>query len=420
MTWLTNPSSRWKLITGHRKLGEVCDFQNGLWKGKKPPFKKVKVLRNTNFRNGGYLDLSNVAEIEVEKKQLTSRLLEKGDLILERSGGGPTQPVGRVVYFEADGEFSFSNFTTRIRVRNPEELYDKYLWRYLNQLYISGATETMQKQTTGIRNLNFSEYKNLDISLPPIGEQRKIVEKIEKLFAKIDEIQKLRREALDVTKALQASILHEVFDMTRERERESRWRAWEWPVRTLSEIAEITSGGTPSRDNASYYRGNIAWLKSGELNDNQNIEDSEEHITEDALENSNTKIFPTNTLLLAMYGATAGKLGILGKPAATNQAVAGIRVDKKKAITKFLFYFLLHHRGEIIARAWGGAQPNISQRIIKEIKILLPPLAEQKKIVARLDSLSKKIGKIKNLQSATQNDFVALEQSVLSKAFNAK
>jgi len=140
-----------------KKLGEVCNFQNGLWKGKIPPFKKVKVLRNTNFCNSGYLDLSNVTEIEVEKKQLADRLLQKGDLILERSGGGPTQPVGRVVYFDADGEFSFGNFTTRIRVKNPEELYDRYLWRYLNVLYISGITEMMQKQTTGIRNLNFSE-----------------------------------------------------------------------------------------------------------------------------------------------------------------------------------------------------------------------------------------------------------------------
>ncbi|MFH1713459.1 MAG: restriction endonuclease subunit S, partial [Candidatus Jacksonbacteria bacterium] len=124
-----------------KKLGEICDFQNGLWKGKKPPFKKVAVLRNTNFRNGGYLDLSNVAEIKVEKKQLINRLLQKGDLILERSGGGPTQPVGRVVYFNADREFSFSNFTTRIRIKNPKKNDSEYLWRYLNHLYISGVTE---------------------------------------------------------------------------------------------------------------------------------------------------------------------------------------------------------------------------------------------------------------------------------------
>lgn len=195
-----------------KKLGEVCYFQNGLWKGKKPPFKKVKVLRNTNFRNDGYLDLSNVAEIEVERKQFTNRLLQKGDLILERSGGGPTQPVGRVVYFDADGEFSFSNFTTRIRVKNHKDLYDKYLWRYLNYLYIFGVTERMQKQTTGIRNLNFSEYKNLNIPLPPLSEQNKIVAYLDALSQKSQELQKLQQQTAADFSALRQSILAEVFN----------------------------------------------------------------------------------------------------------------------------------------------------------------------------------------------------------------
>ncbi len=194
-----------------KKLGEICNFQNGLWKGKKPPFKVVKVLRNTNFLNSGHLDLTNVAEIKVEERQLASRLLQRGDLILERSGGGPTQPVGRVVYFDTAGEYSFSNFTTRIRVNNSSQVDPIYLWRYLNYLYISGQTEKLQKQTTGIRNLIFSEYKDLQISLPLVSKQKQIVIYLDSLFEKVEKLKKLQEETAEKLTQLRQSILDKAF-----------------------------------------------------------------------------------------------------------------------------------------------------------------------------------------------------------------
>ena len=97
----------------------------------------------------------------------------------------------------------------------------------------------------------------------------------------------------------------------------------EWQVKRIEEIAKTTSGGTPSRTNKSYYSGNILWVKSGELTDNF-IFDTEEKISEDAVKNSSAKLFPTGTVLVAMYGATVGKTAILKKAATTNQAVCGI------------------------------------------------------------------------------------------------
>ena len=94
-----------------KKLGEVCEFLNGLWKGKKPPFIKVGVIRNTNFTKDGKLDDSNIVILDVEKSKFTNRKLQYGDIILEKSGGGPKQPVGRVIIFDKkNGDFSFSNF----------------------------------------------------------------------------------------------------------------------------------------------------------------------------------------------------------------------------------------------------------------------------------------------------------------------
>ena len=114
-----------------QSLDNLCDFKNGLWKGKRPPFVKVGVIRNTNFTKGGILDDSDIAYLEVEKKQYETRRLEFGDLILERSGGGPKQAVGRVIAFEKEaGEFSFSNFTSIIRIKDKTRLHHSFLHKF--------------------------------------------------------------------------------------------------------------------------------------------------------------------------------------------------------------------------------------------------------------------------------------------------
>ncbi len=137
-----------------KKLDELCDFISGLWTGKKPPYLSVGVIRNTNFHKNGNLDFSDIAQLQVEAKQFSTRQLRFGDIVLEKSGGGPKQPVGRVCVFEKDeGLFSLSNFTSAIRVKNADELYYKYLHYFLKHLYITGATEKIQTNSTGIRNL---------------------------------------------------------------------------------------------------------------------------------------------------------------------------------------------------------------------------------------------------------------------------
>ncbi|MDB4403156.1 restriction endonuclease subunit S [bacterium] len=151
-----------------RPLEDLCEFRNGLWKGKKAPYVHVGVIRNTNFTKSGFLDDQDIAYLDVEEKQFAKRQLQFGDLILEKSGGGPKQPVGRVITFEkTEGLFSFSNFTSVIRVVDPSVLSFQFLHRFLYWQYISGVTEGMQRRSTGIRNLDFTAYKQLSIPLPP-------------------------------------------------------------------------------------------------------------------------------------------------------------------------------------------------------------------------------------------------------------
>ena len=152
---------------------------------------------------------------------------------------------------------------------------------------------------------------------------------------------------------------------------------WEWT--TLGQIGIWQSGGTPSRSNKSYYGGNIPWLKTGDLNDGL-ITDIPESITEEAVMNSSAKLNPAGSVLIAMYGATIGKLGILTFPATTNQACCAC-IQYDAVIQDYMFYFLLSQRNEFIAKGGGGAQPNISKEIIISTEIPIPPLAEQERIV---------------------------------------
>lgn len=194
-----------------------------------------------------------------------------------------------------------------------------------------------------------------------------------------------------------------------------------WKTKKLGDesIVKISSGGTPSRANPIYYKGNISWLKSGELNDSLSIKVSSEKISEEAIKRSSAKIFPTNTVLLAMYGATAGKLGILSVPSTTNQAVAGLIPNNKVLDYKYLFYFLLFKRQEIIDKAWGGAQPNISLSIIKTFEIPLPPIEIQQKNVNKIEELFEKIDEAQKIREESQKSSSEIFSLALNNLFEA-
>lgn len=182
---------------------------NGLWTGKKPPFVTAGVIRNTNFTESGRIDYSDVAWLQVEQKQLAKRLLKPGDTIVERSGGGPKQPVGRVVYFgRDDGAFSFSNFTSAIRIRDAHEFDAKFVFYRLLELYQSGRTEDIQRRTTGIRNLDFTAYKQR-ATFPqiPVPEQRKIAGVLAVLQGAAEQQERL----LALTAELKKALRHRLF-----------------------------------------------------------------------------------------------------------------------------------------------------------------------------------------------------------------
>lgn len=191
-----------------------------------------------------------------------------------------------------------------------------------------------------------------------------------------------------------------------------------WCWTRLENIAEWGSGGTPSRKRKEYYNGNIPWIKTGELN-NGYIFNSEEKITELGLKNSSAKLYPINTVIIAMYGATIGKVGILSIEATTNQACACAIVNKN-ILFKYVFHYLIYQKEAFINKSKGGAQPNLSQEIIKKHEIPLPPINEQQRIVNRIESLFVKLDRAKELIENTLAQFEQNKMAILHKAFTGE
>ena len=329
---------------------------------------------------------------------------------------------------------------TRHKFYKGNVLYSK-LRTYLNKVLIASedgycTTEIMPFDTYGIlsneyicyvlRSSYFLDYTlqcgygvkmprlsttdacNGAIPLPPLHEQYRIVKEIKRWFALISMIKKEKDNLRETIKQAKSKVLDLAIHGKLVPQNPNDEPAVEllkrinpkaeiitdnghyqklpvgWCLTILGSIGTWQSGATPSRLQKDYYGGNIPWLKTGDLNDGI-ITNIPEFITEKALKETSVKLNPTDSILIAMYGATIGKIGILSFPATTNQACCACldyKIDKM-----YIFYFLLSNRINFVSMGGGGAQPNISKEKIVNTTFPLPPLAEQKRIVSKIEEL---------------------------------
>lgn len=188
-----------------------------------------------------------------------------------------------------------------------------------------------------------------------------------------------------------------------------------WVVTNLQNIANWGSGGTPSRSHDEYYNGNIPWFKTGDLGPKL-ITEASEYITDAGVKNSSAKYFPKGSVAIAMYGATIGKTSILGIDATTNQACAVGTPIEGITSSIFLYYFLLNEKNAFIKKGKGGAQPNISQAVLKEHPLCLPPYAEQKIIAEKLDTLLAQVVSTKARLECAFNKIEMFKRAVMDFA----
>lgn len=391
----------------YKKLGEVCEVINGLWKGKKAPFINVGVIRNANFTKDFCLRYDNIEFLDVEERQYSKRKLLKGDLIVEKSGGSEKQPVGRAVLFDKDeGEFSFSNFTSVLRIKKDIDLTSKFLYIYLLYIYKRGNTASMQKATTGIHNIEFEKYLNIDIPYISLSEQQRIVSRLDSAFAHIDELKANAEKQVNETRALFQKALSKAMEPKEG-----------WEEKTLKDLSSIIGDGihgTPKYSNdGEYFFINGNNLENGRIV----IKENTKRVNHEEYQKYYLDL-NDSTVLLSING-TIGKTAFYnGEPLVLGKSACYINV-LPSLLKEYLRYYLL---SDIFfnysqKNSRQATIVNLGLKEIRKMPISIPPLSEQHRIVSRLDSLSKNVKALEENQRKVMAECDALKQALLRKVF---
>ena len=286
--------------------------------------------------------------------------------------------------------------------------------------YLFYKMQTIQFDSANHKRYWISEYSKIKLDLPTLAEQQRIVNRIETMFAKLDEAKEKAQAVLDSFETRKAAILHKAFSGQLKIDNEEL-KIEDWEETTIGECCKLGSGGTPSKSHPEYYEnGTLPWLKTGEIDWND-IYDVEEKITNAGVENSSAKIFPAESVVVAMYGmgVTRGKAAIIKIPTATNQAVCVLQPNEKLN-NRFLFYYFMCNYWQIREQSVGGNQLNLSGKIIASFPIKLPPLNYQLSIVNFLDTVLEKESRAKEAAQSVLDQIALLKKSILARAFRGE
>ena len=359
----------------------------------------VVCMRTKNVQ--ATLDASDLIAVQSSLVKNPEKMLSTGDILVSSANSwnlvGKCCQVPNLRYPSTAGGF--------ISVLRPktQKLESSYLYRWFSSDKIQRKLRSFANQTTNISNLDHKRTLELQIPLPPLAEQKRIAG----ILDAADALRAKRREALGQLDTLLQSTFLDMFG-------DPVTNPMGWDAPPLADFCKTGTGGTPSRGKMQrYYEGGtIPWVKSGELRE-EVITSTGEHITETALKETNMKLVPKDALLLALYGATVGRLGILGIQATTNQAVCHIIPNSLRADLRYMFHSLSNQVSYLVGRGVGGAQPNISQRIIKSLAIPIPPLDLQHRFGAIVESVEQQ----KARQRAHLDELDTLFASLQSRAF---
>jgi type I restriction enzyme, S subunit len=221
---------------------------------------------------------------------------------------------------------------------------------------------------------NWESLAAYEFALPPLDEQRRIAE----VLGAVTACNEALVTAVQTAETLRKAAVRDMFARAMRK----------WPVRPIGDVLKVTTGGTPDRGNASYWRGDVSWVKTGEVNYGT-ITSTEEFITKDGLNSSAAKVCPPDTVLVALYGQgpTRGRVALLGISAATNQACAAI-LPGTELDARFVYRYLESNYEGLRGLAQGAAQPNLNLAMIKGFPIPVPPIAEQRKQVSSMENIA--------------------------------
>ena len=394
--------NNWELV----KISDVSELIRGVTYKKSdstkvPKSNLIGILRATNIKSK--LTFENL--VYVPKKYVNEeQLIKKNDVIISMSSGSK-HLVGKSSQSLNNTKVSFGTFCACLRPLN------KINGKYFGYFFKSDTySKSIQSKSLGvnINNLRREHVENLEIPIPPFNEQKRIVERIEELFSKINlNIENITKVIYQLS-IYRLSLLDSAFTVVATKE-------------SLSDCGEIGTGGTQSRAKPEYYGDKYPWVKTAEVKNNVIYETSEK-ITQLGLDNSNAKIYTKNSIILAMYGEgkNRGRCSILGIPASTNQACAVIVCNPEKLFYKYCFYWFQSQYQQIRLKSSGGNQPNLNLEIVKKFKIPLPNISIQEEIVNNVEIRLSQLDNLKDKSTETILYLQNMKNAILKLAFEGK
>lgn len=348
--------------------------------------------------------------------------LENGDLLVTKDG--TIGKVAKVVNLDKPACLNSGIFVLK-QTKGMFELNFLYWLLASNQL-----KEFVGFNSTGstIAHLYQNVFENMPLIVPSLVEQQAIAFYLDCKISQVDASVFEINTQIDDLKAYRQSIINEVVTKGLNPNVKMKHSGIEW-IGEMPEYWDCTklgwlypnmgSGTTPDTNNLNYYSENgYNWLQTGDLNDGV-ITETSKHITNLAVNERGMKIYPNGSVVIAMYGATIGKVGLLSIDTTVNQACCVLPL-MENIYNRYTFYVMQTSKMALISKSVGGGQPNVSQAIIKEHKIPVPPLNEQQAIVSYLDSMTSKIDSAIQTLSLQRDELNALKQSIISEAVTGK
>lgn len=411
-------------------LGEVPEH----WELRKAKYlfsKMERAVRSddeivTCFRNGEVTLRSNrrTEGFTNALKEHGYQGVRKGDLVIHAMDAF----AGAIGVSDADGKSTPVYSVCTPRLNNQVNVY--FYAYFLRNLALSGFIQSLAK---GIRerstDFRFSDFAQLELPLPPLLEQTAIANFLDKKTAQIKEAIALKSEQIDKLKEYRQTLINQTVTQGLNptvpmKHGGVQWLGdvpEHWEVKKITHIfRKIGSGTTPTAGLSIYYdNGEINWLQTGDLNDGL-ISETSKKITPKAIKDfSSLKIYSPNSLVIAMYGATIGKVGLLNIYSTTNQACC-VLGDGNNLEIKYIFYFFQAFKEKIVSMGYGGGQPNISQDLIKSLRICLPPLSEQTAIADFLDKKTTQIDTAIRQYQAEIDKLKEYQQSLVNEVVTGK
>lgn len=384
----------------------------GDW-GNEPDNSAIGIIRSTNFNNDGKLDLTNVAYRTLSTRKFEEKKLFASDILVERSGGSETQPVGRVGYITeeiAKSDFAFANFIQRISV--DETVDSKFIYYCLQHLYEMGITSGMQTQTTGIRNLDWKQYIGTYLPKPSLPEQASIAN----ILSKVDEAIESVKKSIEAAEKLKKSLMQNL--LTGRMKTDGTFRTEEefyedekfgkvpigWEVKKVKDVASVQRGkfSHRPRNDERFYNGNFPFVQTSDVvesvfylkNASQTLND---------LGASVSKSFPCNTIIITI-AANIGYVALTQYEVFFPDSLIGINANENIVLSAYLLLQLMKYKNILDAQATESAQKNINYSNLKPLLIAYPTDKKEQQII---------INKIKNIFQEIenkQNQIITLER----------